>query len=155
MKIINAVPALQKHGRLIEALGVEGTSSDEEDPTRKGTFLIKRRKQLSPKVNHLKRYARLSYSFYKLKVYTYFPYSQLDQAFAIRFKGPGSRGNQVPRRVDTGLLSKRKFNIHGLPASCMDPGWLMTLTDVQKEIFSFRDIEYNFSFPKELLKSPE
>ncbi|KAG8783877.1 hypothetical protein FRC12_019260 [Ceratobasidium sp. 428] len=71
--IINAIPALRRHGRLIETLGLEGTSSDPEDATRPGVYLIKRRRQLSRQVNLLK--------------------DQLDKAFLIYFKGPGSKGN--------------------------------------------------------------
>ncbi|KAG8703278.1 hypothetical protein FRC08_002967 [Ceratobasidium sp. 394] len=137
LRIINAIPALARHGRLIETLGLEGTSSDEEDRTRdiRGIYVIKRRKQLSSKVNHLKR--------------------QLDLAYSIHFKGPGSKGNQLRKRVDTGLVSKRKFMVGGLPLSCMDPGWLATLTDVQKGMYEFYDMVYDFSFPEELLRSPE
>ncbi|KAG8786173.1 hypothetical protein FRC12_016838 [Ceratobasidium sp. 428] len=135
LKIINAVPALARHGRLIEALGLEGTSSDEEDRARKGVYIIKRRKQLSPGVNHLK--------------------DQLDQAYSIRFKGPGSKGNQLRKRIDTGLVSNRRLMITGLPVSCMHPAWLATLTDIQKAMYEFRDILYDYSFPEELLESPE
>ncbi|KAG8696990.1 hypothetical protein FRC08_006802 [Ceratobasidium sp. 394] len=137
LRIINAIPALAQHGRLIETLGLEGTSSDEEDLTRgvHGIYVIKRRKQLSSKVNHLKR--------------------QLDLAYSIHFKGPGSKGNQLRKRVDTGLVSKRRLRIPGLPTSCMDPGWLATLTDVQKGMYEFRDMKYDFSFPQELLEPPE
>lgn len=79
---------------------------------------------------------------------------QLDQEYETRFKGPGSKGNQCRKRVDTGTLSKRKFAIRGLPLTCINQGWLNSLTDVQKDMFEFRDIDYDFSFPTELLKSP-
>ncbi|QRV74464.1 hypothetical protein RhiJN_02478 [Ceratobasidium sp. AG-Ba] len=135
LKIIDAVPALARHGRLIEQLGIEGTSSDEET-ARKGTYHVKRKKQLSSKVQHLKK--------------------QLDQAYAIRYKGPGSKGSQLRRRIDTGLVSTRQFKVTGLPLSCMDPAWLAKLTDVQKELFRFNEkLVYDFSFPVELLETPE
>ncbi|KAG9097336.1 hypothetical protein FRC06_007657 [Ceratobasidium sp. 370] len=135
--IINAVPALARHGRLIETLGLEGTSSDEEDTTRSvwGVYAVKRRRQLSHDVHSLKR--------------------KLDLAWSIHFKGPGSKGNQARKRIDSGLVSKRRLNVTGLPLSCMDPGWLATLTDVQKEMYEFRDMEYDFGFPEELLETPE
>ncbi|KAG9099105.1 hypothetical protein FS749_002121 [Ceratobasidium sp. UAMH 11750] len=133
--MINAVPALAKHGCLIETLGLEGTSSDEEDTTRPGVYLVKCRKQLSPQVRQLKR--------------------QLDLAYSIHFKGPGSKGNQLRKRIDTGLVSNRRLKITGLPISCMDQGWLSTLTDVEKDMYKFREMQYDFSFPQELLKSPE
>ncbi|KAG8701762.1 hypothetical protein FRC08_003915 [Ceratobasidium sp. 394] len=138
LRIINAVPALARHGRLIETLGLEGTSSDEEDRTRdgvRGIYLVKRRKQLSSKVTHLKR--------------------QLDLAYSIHFKGPGSKGNQLRRRVDIDLVSNRRFEISGLPLSCMDPGWVASLTDTRKEMYDFCDVEYDFTFPEELLESPD
>ncbi|QRV96141.1 hypothetical protein RhiJN_24159 [Ceratobasidium sp. AG-Ba] len=137
LKIIKAIPALSKHGKLIEHLGIDGTSSDEET-ARKGVYSVRRKKQLSSKVQHLKRWA------------------SLDQAYAIHFKGPGSKGNQLRRRVDAGLVSKRRFRITGLPKSCMDPTWLATLTDVQKDLLEFnKELEYDFSFPVELLEIPE
>ncbi|KAG9085989.1 hypothetical protein FRC06_003328 [Ceratobasidium sp. 370] len=137
LRIINAVPALARHGRLIETLGLEGTSSDEEDLTRgvRGIYVVKRRKQLSSKVTHLKR--------------------QLDLAYSIHFKRPGSKGNQLRKRVDTDLVSNRRLKVPGLPLSCMDPGWVAGLTDVQKEMYEFRDMQYDFTFPQELLESPE
>ncbi|QRV83657.1 hypothetical protein RhiJN_11673 [Ceratobasidium sp. AG-Ba] len=101
LRIINAIPALARHGRLIETLGLEGTSSDEEDTTHRGTYIIKRRKQLSLKVNHLKR--------------------KLDLAYSIHFKGPGSQGNQLRKRIDIGKVSNRRLKVMGLPTSCMDP----------------------------------
>ncbi|KAG8683254.1 hypothetical protein FRC08_014397 [Ceratobasidium sp. 394] len=53
LHIIRTIPALAKHGQLIEKLGIEGTSSDEEGP-RSGVYLVRRKKQLSSKVQHLK-----------------------------------------------------------------------------------------------------
>jgi hypothetical protein len=82
-------------------------------------------------------------------------HSQLDLAYVIHFKGPGTRGNQVRKRVDTGLISGRRFKIHGLPVSCLDPGWLITQTDVQKRMLGLVEMEYDFSFPTELLENPE
>lgn len=79
---------------------------------------------------------------------------QLDQAYAIHFKGPGSKGNQLHHCIDTGILSTWRFNIQGLLLSCIDQGWLITLTDIQKDMFEFCEIDYDFSFPKELLEAP-
>ncbi|KAG8791222.1 hypothetical protein FRC12_009844 [Ceratobasidium sp. 428] len=135
LRIINAIPALARHGRLFETLGLEGTSSDEEDPARRGIYLIKRRKPLSRQVNHLK--------------------NQVDQAFSIQFKGPGSRGNRDRKRVESNLVSTRRFRVKGLPLSCMDPAWLATLTEVQKGLFEFRDMKYDFAFAEEFLQPPE
>ncbi|KAG8732658.1 hypothetical protein FRC10_000778 [Ceratobasidium sp. 414] len=126
---------LSRHGRLIETLGLEGTSSDEEDATRRGVYIIKRRRQLSPQVNHLK--------------------GQLDLAYSIHFKGPGSKGNQLRKRVDKDLSSNRRLRVIGLPLSCMNPTWLSTLTDIQKDMYEFRDVQYDFTFPQELLQCPE
>ncbi|KAG8699893.1 hypothetical protein FRC08_005047 [Ceratobasidium sp. 394] len=134
-QIINAVPALGRHGRLIKTLGLEGTSSDEEDPARPGIYIVKRHKQLSSQVQLLKQ--------------------KLDQAWSIHFKGPGSKGNQSRKRVDTDLVSKQRLNVAGLPLSCMDPSWLAKLTDVQRDMHKFREMQYDFAFPKELLQSPE
>ncbi|KAG9079413.1 hypothetical protein FS749_008543 [Ceratobasidium sp. UAMH 11750] len=131
--MINAVPALAKHGRLIETLGIEGTSSDEEGPT--GIYVIKRQKQLSAQVTQLKR--------------------KLDLAYSIHFKGPGSKGNQLRKRVDNGLTSGRRLRVPGLPLSCMDPGWLSTLGEVEKGMHAFRDLQNDFTFPDEVLKSPD
>lgn len=134
LQIILAIPALNKHGRLIQTLGPEGTSSDEEEPGNPGVYIIKRRKELSDKVQHLKR--------------------QLDQAYVIHFKGPGSKGNQCRKRIDYGALSKRRLKTTGLPLSCINQEWYNTLTDVQREMFDFRDQQYDYSFPLELLTPP-
>ncbi|KAG8762963.1 hypothetical protein FRC11_006742 [Ceratobasidium sp. 423] len=116
--VLDRLPGLTDHTRLIAALGIEGTSSDEEDPNAKGVYIIHRRVPLSEQVNHLKR--------------------QLDQAYAIHFKGPGSRGN--PAR--------------GLPDTCLDPGELITLGPLQRQMLELRRLDYNFSFPAELLEAP-
>ncbi|KAG8766313.1 hypothetical protein FRC12_006954 [Ceratobasidium sp. 428] len=125
LRIINTIPALRRYGRLIETLGIEGTSSDKEGP-RHGVYSVKRKPQLSSNVEGLKR--------------------QLDQAFYIHFKGPGTKGNQVRHRKDEGLISKRKFHVKGLPLSCMDPVRLATQTDIQKEMLDFIDHDYDFPF---------
>ncbi|KAG8712227.1 hypothetical protein FRC11_000666 [Ceratobasidium sp. 423] len=132
--VIENLPGVSNHSRLIAALGIEGTSSDEEDPSAKGVYIIHRRVPLSEEVNHLKR--------------------QLDQAYAIHFKGLGSRGNPARVRVDRGLKSKRPFVIKGLPDTCLDPGELMTLGPLQREILELRRLDYDFNFPKELLEAP-
>ncbi|KAG8787131.1 hypothetical protein FRC12_015865 [Ceratobasidium sp. 428] len=135
LRIIKTIPALRRHGRLFETLGIDGTSSDEESP-RKGVYIVRRKKQLSSKVTDLKR--------------------NVDQAFTIQFKGVGTKGNQLRRRIDSEEhFSTRKFRVKGLPISCMDPTWLATLTDVQKEMFEFNDHEYDFDdFPVEILDEP-
>ncbi|KAG8787298.1 hypothetical protein FRC12_015725 [Ceratobasidium sp. 428] len=137
LRIIKTIPALRRHGRLFETLGIDGTSSDEEGP-RKGVYIVRRKKQLSSKVTDLKRRV------------------QVDQVFAIQFKGVGTKGNQLRRRKDSEEhFSTRKFRIKGLPISCMDPAWLATLTDVQKDMYEFTDHEYDFDdFPVELLDEP-
>ncbi|KAG9095676.1 hypothetical protein FS749_010013 [Ceratobasidium sp. UAMH 11750] len=136
LSIINTIPALAKHGRLFESLGLDGTSSDEESP-RKGIYIVRRKKQLSSKVQNLKRDR------------------QLDQAYAIHFKGPGSKGNQLRQRIDTGVVSTRNFRITGLPLSCIDQAWLATITDVQKGMLDINeDLQYDFTFPEELLEVP-
>ncbi|KEP48004.1 hypothetical protein V565_136830, partial [Rhizoctonia solani 123E] len=66
--------ALGKHRRLIVHLGVDGTSSDEEDYRNPGIYKIKRKPELSTKVTQLKR--------------------NLDFVYALYFKGPGSKGSQ-------------------------------------------------------------
>ncbi|KAG8776032.1 hypothetical protein FRC12_001129 [Ceratobasidium sp. 428] len=134
LRIIKTIPSLRRHGRLFETLGIDGTSSDEESP-RKGVYIVRRKKQLSSKVTGLKRH--------------------VDQAFAIQFKGEGTKGNQLRRRIDSEEhFSTRKFRVKGLPISCMDPAWLATLTDVQKEMYEFNDHEYEFEFPVEFLDEP-
>ncbi|EUC67076.1 hypothetical protein RSOL_522710, partial [Rhizoctonia solani AG-3 Rhs1AP] len=134
LKAVQELPSLHRHGRLLEALGIDGTSSDEEDPDVPGTYIIKRRRPLSESVYHL--------------------FGQIDQAYLVHFKGPGSKGNQVRRRVDKGVLSKRKFEITGIPISCMDPDWLHELSHEHKELLEFADIEYDFTFPLALLQPP-
>ncbi|KAG9087104.1 hypothetical protein FRC06_002727 [Ceratobasidium sp. 370] len=133
LRIIKEIPALRRYGRLIQTLGIDGTSSD-EDTTRPGVYSVRRKPQLSSRVQNLKR--------------------QLDQAYAIHFKGPGTKGNQLRQRIDSGLVSTALFKIKGLPVSCMDQAWLATLPDVRKDMLEFLNHEYDFSFPVELLDAP-
>ncbi|KAG8714470.1 hypothetical protein FRC11_008346 [Ceratobasidium sp. 423] len=132
--VLETIPGLERHTRLIAALGIDGTSSDEEDPKTKGVYIIHCRVPLSEQVTHLKR--------------------QLDQVYAVHFKGPGSRGNPARIRVDRGLKSKRPFLIKGLPDTCFDPGSLMLLTPLQQQMLEMRRLDYDFSFPNELLEAP-
>ncbi|KAG9085419.1 hypothetical protein FRC06_003601 [Ceratobasidium sp. 370] len=55
MHVINTIPKLMTHKRLMVQLGIEGTSSDEEDPDAPGVYQVKRIKQLSLSVRELKR----------------------------------------------------------------------------------------------------
>ncbi|KAG8688362.1 hypothetical protein FRC11_005567 [Ceratobasidium sp. 423] len=74
MYVIDMIPALKVHRRLFLDLGVEGTSSDEEDTNKRGVYLVKQRTELSPYMNDLKR--------------------MLDMAYLVLVKGPGSKGSQ-------------------------------------------------------------
>ncbi|KAG8708238.1 hypothetical protein FRC08_000048 [Ceratobasidium sp. 394] len=60
LKVLDHFPgALGKHRHLIVRLGLPGTSSDEEDPDHLKVFLIRRQKELSSKVQVLKRISKL------------------------------------------------------------------------------------------------
>ncbi|KAG8705421.1 hypothetical protein FRC08_001679 [Ceratobasidium sp. 394] len=76
LKIINHFKtSLGKNRNLVVQLGVDGTSSDEEDPEREGVYLVKRRQELSSNIQVLK--------------------SKLDLAYLLYYKGPGTRGSQL------------------------------------------------------------
>lgn len=79
---------------------------------------------------------------------------QLDQAYIVNFKGPGSRGSQARTRVDKGMVTNRPFLVRGLPESCLDPGWVMTLTELQRTMFDIVSVQYDYTFPNELLERP-
>jgi hypothetical protein len=64
MHVIDTIPQLKIHRQLFLDLGVDGTSSDEEDLGNPGVFLVKQRKELSSYVNDLKRCA----AFYSVTV---------------------------------------------------------------------------------------
>ncbi|KDN37571.1 hypothetical protein RSAG8_10088, partial [Rhizoctonia solani AG-8 WAC10335] len=100
LKVIDRFPqALGIHRNLVVQLGRGGTSSDEEDPERKGVYLIRRRPELSSKVAVLK--------------------SKLDLAYGLYCKGPGSRGSQMHTREPSNLVSQRPMNVEGLPITCL------------------------------------
>ncbi|KAG8724187.1 hypothetical protein FRC09_020919 [Ceratobasidium sp. 395] len=131
LKVVDTIPGLQHHRQLIVELGVEGTSSDEEDPNNPGHYLVKRRKELSTNVRELK--------------------SKVDLVYKHRYKAAGSRGSQVRKRVASGQVSKRPFKIKNLPRSVMSRQWLSTLTEDQVAWFEFNDYQYVFAFPDEML----
>ncbi|KAG8763203.1 hypothetical protein FRC11_005469 [Ceratobasidium sp. 423] len=130
--IARSVKALRPHRRLLKDLGVEGTSSDEEDPQTPGLYRVKRIKQLSSSVVELKQ--------------------KLDDTFEALVKVPGRKGNRGRRRVRTAEPSSRKFRIKGLPVNCVNRIWYSRLSTAQKGVFRFADYEYDFKFPDELLK---
>ena len=151
LRVINAIPGLKRHGRLMETLGIDGTSSDEEDPNNPGVYFIKRQMQLAGAVNHLKGCVCLIVPL-RSPASNCTIVRQIDHVFSLKFKGAGTRGAQCRRRQDAGILSTRDFTITGLPYDCVNSAWVAKLTKEQKELFEFRNVAYNFVFPVELLE---
>jgi hypothetical protein len=54
MQVVKEVPELNDHKRLLVDLGIDGTSSDEEDTERPGYYNVRKIKQLSSQVQELK-----------------------------------------------------------------------------------------------------
>ncbi|CAE6433989.1 unnamed protein product [Rhizoctonia solani] len=132
LQVLDMFPSsLGKHRHLIAHLGVDGTSSDEEEPKGSGIYKIKNKPQLSSKVTFLKR--------------------DLDHVYQLYFKGPGSKGGQVHRRIPSSIDSTRAFLIQGLPLSCVSRAWYQGLGSAEKEFYQFSPHTYNFSFPTSLL----
>ncbi|KAG9094897.1 hypothetical protein FS749_011575 [Ceratobasidium sp. UAMH 11750] len=132
MYVIDSVPALKTHRTLFLELGIEGTSSDEEDPENPRVYKVKRIKQLSSSVRELKQ--------------------KLDEAYEVLEKGPGHRGSKGRTRVRTNEPSTRDFRIKGLPINCVNRVWYNRLTEAQKSYFKFIPYDYKFTFPDEILK---
>ncbi|KAG9087250.1 hypothetical protein FRC06_002623, partial [Ceratobasidium sp. 370] len=132
MHVVNTIPKLMKHKRLMVQLGIEGTSSDEEDPDAPGVYRVKQIKQLSSSVRELKR--------------------KLDDAYEVLEKGRKVKGSWGRKRIPTNELSSRKFRIKGLPQNCLNRAWMSRLSDTQKSFFKFADYDYDFTFPDEILK---
>ncbi|KAG8724582.1 hypothetical protein FRC09_016911 [Ceratobasidium sp. 395] len=131
LKVVSSIDELKIHRQLIVELGIDGTSSDEEDPQNPGKYLVKRRKELSNQVRELKQ--------------------KIDLVYKQHYKSAGSRGSQVCNRVPSGKVSTRQFRVKNLPKSVMSKKWLSTLTEAQIALWEFNDYEYDFSFPDELL----
>ncbi|KAG8715525.1 hypothetical protein FRC09_016543 [Ceratobasidium sp. 395] len=131
MHVIDTVPELSKHRDLFVRLGIDGTSSDEEDPERPGIYRVKKIKQLSSSVRDLKQ--------------------KVDETFDVLEKGRKVQGSRGRKRVPTNESSSRKFRIQGLPKNCVNRLWMQRLSDTQKSWFKFADYEYKFSFPDEFL----
>ncbi|KAG8688444.1 hypothetical protein FRC09_012908 [Ceratobasidium sp. 395] len=132
LKVIDRFPtSLGKHRNFIVQLGLEGTSSDEEDPTNRKTYLVRRRPELSSKVQILK--------------------AKLDLLYALFFKGPGTRGSQLHIREMSDKVSTRRYVPHGLPVSCLSRPWYNQLEEPEREFYGFADYEYDFTFPDALL----
>ncbi|CUA72715.1 hypothetical protein RSOLAG22IIIB_10249 [Rhizoctonia solani] len=136
LQVLDRFPKhLGKHRHLIVHLGVDGTSSDEEDPKGSGTYKIKKKPQLSSKVTLLKR--------------------DLDQVYQLYFKGPGAKGSQVHRRIPSDINSTRPFTIQGLPLPCISRAWYQELDPAEREFYQFTPHNYDFSFPMSLLNVQE
>ncbi|KAG8711326.1 hypothetical protein FRC09_020660 [Ceratobasidium sp. 395] len=131
LKVVSSIDELKIHRQLIVELGIDGTSSDEEDAQNPGKYLVKRRKELSNQVRELKQ--------------------KIDLVYKQHYKAAGSRGSQVRNRVPSGKVSTRQFRVKNLPKSVMSKKWLSTLTEAQIALWEFNDYEYDFSFPDELL----
>ncbi|KAG9097579.1 hypothetical protein FRC06_007405 [Ceratobasidium sp. 370] len=132
LKIIYKFPTtLAKHRKLIARLGISGTSSDEEDATRKGVYLIKRRPELSTHVQVLK--------------------SKLDLAYSLWCKGPGSKGSQIHTRIPSNKVSTRIIDVAGLLVTCISGTWYNSLTPPEREFYQFAPHRYDYSFPEILL----
>ncbi|KAG9124504.1 hypothetical protein FRC07_011389 [Ceratobasidium sp. 392] len=132
LKAVTVIPGIQKHRQLIIELGIQGTSSDEEDPNDRNHYLVNRRKEFSTELNELKQ--------------------KIDYVYKTHYKTVGSKGSPVRQRAPSGKVSTRRFQIENLPRSIMSRKWLSTLTKNQIALHKFNDFEYNFSFPDELLK---
>ncbi|KAF8601120.1 hypothetical protein BDV93DRAFT_510387 [Ceratobasidium sp. AG-I] len=131
LHVIDRFPThLGKHRKLIVHLGVDGTSSDEEEPKGSGIYKIKTKKQLSSKVTLLKR--------------------DLDHVYELYFKGPGAKGSQVHRRLPSNTESARAFMIQGLPLTCISRAWYEKLDSAEKEFYRFQPHQYDYSFPVSL-----
>ncbi|KAG9087970.1 hypothetical protein FRC06_002278, partial [Ceratobasidium sp. 370] len=138
LKIIDRFPnALGKHWALVIHLGIEGTSSDEEEPSLpdQRSYIVKRRVELSSKVKTLK--------------------NKLDLAYNLYYKGPGSKGSQMHRRRPSDKPSSRPFMIEGLPITCISREWLRTLSKPEREFYEFVPHNYDYSFPDNLLRRLE
>ncbi|KAG8729751.1 hypothetical protein FRC10_003477 [Ceratobasidium sp. 414] len=133
LKIIDHFPSsLGKHRRLILGLGLDGTSSDEEDPDRPNAYWIKRRPELSSKVQVIK--------------------SKLDLAYSLWCKGPGTKGSQMHARYPSDKVSTREVEFVDLPITCFSRTWLLSLTEEEKEFYQFGAHQYDYSFPDGLLR---
>ncbi|CAE6525206.1 unnamed protein product [Rhizoctonia solani] len=130
MSVVKEVAELNDHKRLLVDLGIDGTSSDEEDSERPGYYNVKKIKQLSSQVQELKEL--------------------LDNTYESLHKGPVVRGSRTRKRIRGKLVSQRKFRIQGLPVNCLNRKWYKKLTKTQKSYFKFAPYEYDFKFPEEL-----
>ncbi|KAG8726804.1 hypothetical protein FRC11_014465, partial [Ceratobasidium sp. 423] len=132
LQVLDMFPSsLGKHRHLITHLGVDGTSSDEEEPRGSGIYKIKNKPQLSSKVTLLKR--------------------DLDHMYQLYFKGLGTKGSQVHRWIPSSTNSTRPFLIQGLPLSCISRAWYQGLEPAEKEFYQFSPHAYDFSFLTSLL----
>ncbi|KAG9120426.1 hypothetical protein FRC07_004086 [Ceratobasidium sp. 392] len=133
LKVIDRFPStLNMHRNLIIRLGLSGTSSNEEDPAGNRVFYIKRQPEHSSRVTILK--------------------SQLDLAYNLYCKGPGSKGSQMHTRVPSDKVSKRSLWVQGLPVTCLSHAWFATLSKPEKEYYQFVGHAYDYAFPAALLK---
>ncbi|KAG8781789.1 hypothetical protein FRC12_021512 [Ceratobasidium sp. 428] len=132
LHVVDTIPELNMHRDLLLRLGIDGTSSDEEDPDQPGVYRVKKIKQLSSSVRNLKQF--------------------LDDAFEVLEKGQKVKGSRSRKRVRTNDSTTRKFRIKGLPKNCLNKVWMARLSESQKSWYKFSDFEYIFRVPEEILK---
>ncbi|KAG9124598.1 hypothetical protein FRC07_010993 [Ceratobasidium sp. 392] len=131
LKVLDRFPELMKHRNLFIRLGLQGTSSDEEDPNQPKVYLIKRIKELSTRVQILK--------------------SKIDKVYILWLKGAGTKGSQMHCRVSSDKVSERLIKVEGLPVTCLNRAWFRSLSAPEREFYCFEAHVYDYSFPDELL----
>ncbi|KAG8775947.1 hypothetical protein FRC12_001179 [Ceratobasidium sp. 428] len=131
LKVLDRFPELMKHRNLFIRLGLQGTSSDEEDPNQPKVYLIKRIKELSTRVQILK--------------------SKIDKVYILWLKGAGTKGSQMHCRVSSDKVSERSINVEGLPITCLNRAWFRSLSAPERDFYHFEAHVYDYSFPDELL----
>ncbi|KAG8755839.1 hypothetical protein FRC11_005736 [Ceratobasidium sp. 423] len=128
--VTKIVPKLNTHRQLLIDLGIDGTSSNEEDPKCPGHYYVKKIKQLSSNIQELKQL--------------------FDHTFETLQQGPGTKGSRGRKHICRRLVSNRKFHIQGLLVNCLNQKWYQKLMKMQKLYYKFAQYKYNFAFPKEL-----
>ncbi|KAG9123434.1 hypothetical protein FRC07_014951, partial [Ceratobasidium sp. 392] len=106
--VLDWFPELMKHQNLFIRLGLQGTSSNEEDPNQPKVYLIKRIKELSTRVHILK--------------------SKINKVYILWLKGAGTKGSQMHCRVPSDKVSKRLIKVEGLLVTCLNRAWFRSLS---------------------------
>ncbi|KAI0648927.1 hypothetical protein C8Q79DRAFT_904310 [Trametes meyenii] len=127
--------ATQRHIRILQRLGVDGMSSDEEDTA--SPFPCYHVSHKPWRAHAVTRFLRVLDALYRRR---------------RSRQGQGSRRGAQPRlRFQSSNVSSQATAVHGLPRNAYDSNWLTARTAVEIEDLNIDETQYDFSHHADVL----